>query len=274
MVSARARIRAACVQALQFDSLSEPFDRTDRRLAESVDQRHARRQAGRVRVERLQPRLIIVRSIAQPLLEDALQFAETAVAERLGEAHESRRLHGGLLGNAADRSKRNIIGKLNSIGCDLRQPLGHRVALLDDEVAKLAELVRRVVEQCVRHRLSSHLSEPKIRVGLGSQAWRPHPLVASSRAEIRRLRLNALLRAVALRSFPADDAPPARLRRPRLAPARRRSFCQSLKTSAALRYPRYSTGDPRPRRGETRMSSSNSSERIRLPLSKPPQSYS
>ena len=76
-----------------------------------------------MRVERLETRLIVVRTVAQALLEHRLQFAEAAVAERLCETHQGRRLYGGSLGYAADGSERNIVRKLDRVGCDLRKPL-------------------------------------------------------------------------------------------------------------------------------------------------------
>ena len=149
MVSARARIRAASSKVSNLIRSLNLSTESDRRLAEAFDQRHGGRKADRVRVERLKPRFVIVRSVAQPLLEYGLQFAETAIAESLGEAHEGRRLHGRLFGDAANRAKRNIVRKLNRIIRHLRQPLGHLIAFLDNKIAQFAKLTGRSDSFCI-----------------------------------------------------------------------------------------------------------------------------
>ena len=105
-----------------------------------------------MRVERLQPRFVVVRPVAETLLEYGLEFAETTEAESLGETHQRRRLHGGLFGDATDSPERDIVREFDRVGRHLSQPFRHRVARFDDEVAQLIEVMRRINDRVLRHR--------------------------------------------------------------------------------------------------------------------------
>jgi hypothetical protein len=64
---------------------------------------------------------MVVGTLDQAAAENALEIAEAAVAQRLGEAHHGRRLHADTLGETRDRVQRHGLRVLERIGRDAPQ---------------------------------------------------------------------------------------------------------------------------------------------------------
>ena len=57
------------------------------------------------------------------VLEQPLEIGKAGIAEDLGEAHQGRRLHAGLLGDLRDRAERHVARMLPQEDGDLAQAL-------------------------------------------------------------------------------------------------------------------------------------------------------
>ena len=115
----------------------------------------------------LQPLVIAQHALAQPRAEHLLQLAETLVAERLREAHQRRRLHDRRLRDAGRRAEGDLVGIVERIDRDLRQPLRQAVAALDDHRPQRLEIARGLQSLLVRHH-GNGLRSNRYHAGLAS----------------------------------------------------------------------------------------------------------